>query len=101
MCRVLREPAETDLQQTELALDLPKRMLDFRAHAGLTVLLLLHSRIGSAFGHLGDVTGPRRDVPVEVFSIDPARGTASRAIRVGRRVRNLPARFSARGAGNR
>ncbi len=71
---VLVEPAKAHLHQTELALDRAKRVLDFRVHAGLALLLLLHARFDSALRHLGDVTRPRRDVPSQALSIDSARG---------------------------
>lgn len=40
---VLGHTAESHLHQAELALDQPKRALDFRAHARLAVLLLMEA----------------------------------------------------------
>jgi hypothetical protein len=48
---VLLQPAEPHLHQTELALDHPERVLHFDPNAGLAVFVLLHLRLGPAFGH--------------------------------------------------
>src|SRR5512135_3929627 len=82
MRRVLGQPAEAHLAQTELPLDYPERMLDLRPHARLGLLDLLERALLAPIRHRLDPAALGRDLPRQVLALDTLVRTGVARIRM-------------------